>query len=81
MVTVVAAEVDDPVEAVIDCELEIGLELETDDLVGDMTVLEDAVVVPEIVVGLENKEVVLEVEVVPAVESPEVDHELEDYLN
>lgn len=42
--------------------------------------LEDAVVVPEVVVGLENKEVALEVEVVPAVEFPEVDHELEDVL-
>ena len=45
-----------------------------------MKVLEDAVVVPEVVIGLENKEVVLEVEVVPAVEFPEVDHELEDVL-
>ena len=40
-----------------------------------MKVLEDAVVVPEVVIGLENKEVVLEVEVVPAVEFPEVDRE------
>lgn len=32
------------------------------------------------VVGLENKEAVLEVEVVPAVEFPEVDHKLEDVL-
>jgi len=43
-----------------------------DNLVGDMEVLEDAVVVPEVVVELESKEVVLEVEVVPAVKFPEV---------
>ena len=68
------------VEAVIDCELEIVLELETGDSVGAMKVLEDAVVVPEVVVELEDREVVPEVEVVPAVEFPKVDPELEDVL-
>ena len=38
MVIIVAVAVDDPVETVIDCELEIGLELETDDSVGDIKV-------------------------------------------
>ena len=45
-----------------------------------MKVLEDAVVIPEVVVELENKEVVPEVEVVPAVKFPKVDPELEDVL-